>query len=539
MEPPIDRGWAWLILGGAFLNQLVILAIGKSLGLVYVALIDRFDATASAASVMQALLGGIGLFVGPLVTAMADAFTCRIVVMSGALLLSAAALIASQSATLNGIVYPFGILGGIGVGMVVCPAPIIVARYFDKRRALANGLLYSAAGVASTLGPLIMSFLLQRYSINGVFMIVAGWVLHVLIGGALYRPLTSWASRRERKPLRSAEAFEQKRLSTIEEVSLEMSSSLVGSPGESAPALQQFETAREYPVDPEAEKSPPFLTARSQPMLSWRRDGSLDDDSADNECYVSALNLAAVSLQNIPAERNVEKLRKRKWNFRRIIHRLCHIRAKEGHYVPLLDVMILSHPPVALHALGSMMGTSSFFLITVTPAHCKEGLGFSPVQVGWLLTVLGASETAGRLFIAAAGDRAFFRPRRPMIASLFMFIGASSTFASPLATSVQWQAVYLLIAPFVTGAFMAVHVLLLVDLIGTKRLGSAFGLVLCLEGVAACGTPLAIGILRDMTGNYIASYYLIGVCFTVSAVAIGLIPLASRHYPVRFNEDAS
>ena len=64
MEPPIDRGWAWLILGGAFLNQLVILAIGKSLGLVYVALIDRFDASASAASVMQALLGGIGLFIG-------------------------------------------------------------------------------------------------------------------------------------------------------------------------------------------------------------------------------------------------------------------------------------------------------------------------------------------------------------------------------------------------------------------------------------------------------------------------------------------
>lgn len=64
MEPPIDRGWAWLILLGAFLNQLVILAIGKSLGLVYVALIERFEASASAASAMQALLGGIGLFVG-------------------------------------------------------------------------------------------------------------------------------------------------------------------------------------------------------------------------------------------------------------------------------------------------------------------------------------------------------------------------------------------------------------------------------------------------------------------------------------------
>ena len=48
---------------------------------------------------------------------------------------------------LAGIVIVYGVLGGLGFGMVFLPAIICVGLYFESRRALATGIAVCGAGV--------------------------------------------------------------------------------------------------------------------------------------------------------------------------------------------------------------------------------------------------------------------------------------------------------------------------------------------------------------------------------------------------------
>ncbi len=65
MSPmPVDGGWGWMIVLGGFANLFVILGIAKSLGIVFVSLLEFYDSSAAGTAVLFSLLGGLGLFSG-------------------------------------------------------------------------------------------------------------------------------------------------------------------------------------------------------------------------------------------------------------------------------------------------------------------------------------------------------------------------------------------------------------------------------------------------------------------------------------------
>ena len=72
-------------------------------------------------------------------------------------------------------------------------ATVIVQQYFTTKRALATGLASSGLSVGViTAGPIIQQ-LLDVYSWRGTIILVAGLWLHVLVFGALFRPLPQFS----------------------------------------------------------------------------------------------------------------------------------------------------------------------------------------------------------------------------------------------------------------------------------------------------------------------------------------------------------
>jgi len=64
-----------------------------------------------------------------------------------------------------------------------------VSQYFDKHRALANGICVSGTAAGSFVFPLLIEFLVRDFGFHGTILLLGGCMLHVCVSATLYRPL--------------------------------------------------------------------------------------------------------------------------------------------------------------------------------------------------------------------------------------------------------------------------------------------------------------------------------------------------------------
>lgn len=61
--------------------------------------------------------------------------------------------------------------------------------YFDKHRALANGICVSGTAAGSFVFPMLIEHLVHHFGFHGTILILGGCMLHVCASAALYRPI--------------------------------------------------------------------------------------------------------------------------------------------------------------------------------------------------------------------------------------------------------------------------------------------------------------------------------------------------------------
>lgn len=83
------------------------------------------------------------------------------------------------------------LFAGLGFGGIYLPAIVSVATWFDKRRATAMGIAVCGTGVGVFLFSNLISYCLEKYTLQGCLLIESGVIFHVLLAAALLRPLES------------------------------------------------------------------------------------------------------------------------------------------------------------------------------------------------------------------------------------------------------------------------------------------------------------------------------------------------------------
>lgn len=78
---------------------------------------------------------------------------------------------------------------GIGGGLSTTPGIIIVSLYFNKRRALANGICVAGTAAGSFVFPMLIESLIRSFGFHGTLLILGAGMLHVCLSATLYRPL--------------------------------------------------------------------------------------------------------------------------------------------------------------------------------------------------------------------------------------------------------------------------------------------------------------------------------------------------------------
>lgn len=60
--------------------------------------------------------------------------------------------------------------------------------YFNKRRALANGICVSGTAAGSFVFPILIEYLIHKFGFHGTLLLLGAGMLHVCVSATLYRP---------------------------------------------------------------------------------------------------------------------------------------------------------------------------------------------------------------------------------------------------------------------------------------------------------------------------------------------------------------
>ena len=188
---PPDGGYGWFVSFGAFMALFWTAGMVKSYGVLFAEMITLYPENISLASWIPAVMTTTALAMAPIASALCQRFNCRYVTASGSVLAFLGVALSSTMPNLQCLFVTLGILTGMGIGLATTPGIILTARYFDKKRSLANALCLSGTAAGSFSMPMLISYLLDLYGFHGTLLILGGCLLHVCISAALYRPLAT------------------------------------------------------------------------------------------------------------------------------------------------------------------------------------------------------------------------------------------------------------------------------------------------------------------------------------------------------------
>lgn len=143
-------------------------------------------------------------------SALSNKFGCRVVCIAGSILASFAFVLSIFSTSVTMLMLTYGVMGGLGFGMIYLPAVVAVGYYFETKRSLATGIAVCGSGVGTFAFAPLANYLLRMFDWKNANLILAGLILNCAVFGALMRPLT-YPKPKKRKPLMQR-MYEEKRL---------------------------------------------------------------------------------------------------------------------------------------------------------------------------------------------------------------------------------------------------------------------------------------------------------------------------------------
>lgn len=189
---------------------MIVDGIAYTFGLFLGEFVNYFGESKGTVAWVGSLLCGTYLLAGPLVSALSNKFGCRVVCIAGSLLASFAFVLSIFSTSVTMLMLTYGVMGGLGFGMIYLPAVVAVGYYFETKRSLATGIAVCGSGVGTFAFAPLANYLLKMFDWKNANLILAGLILNCAVFGALMRPLT-YPKPKKRKPLMQR-MYEEKRL---------------------------------------------------------------------------------------------------------------------------------------------------------------------------------------------------------------------------------------------------------------------------------------------------------------------------------------
>ncbi|EYC23176.1 hypothetical protein Y032_0016g3158 [Ancylostoma ceylanicum] len=164
---PPDGGYGWVIVLAAFFSNLIVDGVCTCFTEFKSSYSQHFHSSDAATALIGSLLIGVYLLVGPVVGGLVNKYGARKVVIGGAFISGTAFLISVASPNIYFFMLIYGVLGGVGFGMIYLPAIVVVGYYFESKRAIATGIAVAGSGVGTMVMPFLTEFCISSKQLVG------------------------------------------------------------------------------------------------------------------------------------------------------------------------------------------------------------------------------------------------------------------------------------------------------------------------------------------------------------------------------------
>ncbi|XP_066294445.1 monocarboxylate transporter 13-like [Branchiostoma lanceolatum] len=482
---PLDGGWGWAVVLAVFMIGACSLGVIRSFGVFLEEFTTQFDQSATATSLVISVCLGL-TFGGTLLGVMLSArFGFRPVAMAGGVLAAVGCILTYFSTSIVHLYITVGVMAGLGSSLAMFPSLSLVGKYFDKKRAIANGIAFAGVGVGNIAFPPLFTYLIEEYGWRGSFLIAAGVMLNITAFAALLRPIHLPESESLPPPPEKAEEFHAY---INEAFSADLSDIKMDQPV--AQNNEQRENMKDLPPKSESlslplEKPEPVET---HAYINEALSSDLGDIQLDQPV---AINEQKEDIKDIP---------------------LSNEKGKPGrHWRKTLAEFktLLANPRLGLFIMAQtcFLGFGLFVsIVHITPR--ARLLGIEQYESAFLVSLISIGDLIGRFLSGFLPTNNRFRRLHWYI--LLVLATGISSLLSPFAKTYPALAVYCTSVGLLVGAGLTLSMTILADLVGSTRLSDGMGLMTLLMSVSIMGAPPIAGKLYDSTGNYNLSFIFAG-----------------------------
>ena len=173
----LSPGWVVAIAGAG-----VLLVAGNfqySFGVFVKPLINKFGWSRAAISGCVSVRSVVSGLTSPIIGTFSDKYGPKIFILLGIFLIGLSYLLTSRINSLWQLYLFLGILTGIGISCELVPAISTATRWFGRKAALANGVVFSGFSMAQIILPPVATYIIVQQGLGTCFIILglAAWLL--------------------------------------------------------------------------------------------------------------------------------------------------------------------------------------------------------------------------------------------------------------------------------------------------------------------------------------------------------------------------
>ncbi|XP_053930939.1 monocarboxylate transporter 14 isoform X4 [Cuculus canorus] len=403
---------------------------------------------------------------------------CRKTAIIGGILNAIGWILSAYASNVHYLFLTFGVTAGIGSGMVYLPAVVMVGQYFQKRRALAQGLSTTGTGFGAFLMTALLKYLCTEFGWRNAMFIQGAISLNLCVCGALMRPLS---------PKGSSEKY------------------IVRSNSEDNQAKALSHSAK---------------TIKSNGVLS--EEPEKKEESTNEEVLDSVQHTETGGRSR--SGRNMYGLR-----ILKTVSQLT-VTVRKGFALWYSSYFgaasLFTNRVFVAFVIWALFAYSSFVIPFIhLPEIVKQYNLSSQNNIFPLTSIIAIVHIFGKVILGIISDF-------PCISTWNVFLTANFTLVTciltlPLMHAYISLAVVCALIGFSSGYFSLMPVVT-EDLVGTKHLANAYGIIICANGISALLGPPFAGWIYDITQKYDFSFYISGLLYMVGIIFLLLQPCIQK-----------
>ncbi|XP_014807272.1 PREDICTED: monocarboxylate transporter 14 isoform X1 [Calidris pugnax] len=479
-NPNIDGGWAWMIVLSSFLVHILIMGSQMALGILNMEWLEEFNQSRGLTAWVSSLSMGITLIVGPFIGLFISMCGCRKTAIIGGILNALGWILSAYASNVHYLFLTFGVTAGVGSGMVYLPAVVMVGQYFQKRRALAQGLSTTGTGFGAFLMTALLKYLCAEFGWRNAMFIQGAISLNLCVCGALMRPLFHVVS--EKHVVRSNSEDNQAK-------ALSHSAETIKSNGIISEELEKKEEET------------------NEEVLDSVQHTEIGGKSRSGRSMYGLRILKTVSQLTVTVRKGFA------------IWYSSYFGAAS----------LFTNRVFVAFIIWALFAYSSFVIPFIhLPEIVKQYNLSSQNNIFPLTSIIAIVHIFGKVILGIISDL-------PCISTWNVFLMANFTLVTciltlPLMQTYVTLAVVCALIGFSSGYFSLMPVVT-EDLVGTKHLANAYGIIICANGISALLGPPFAGWIYDMTHKYDFSFYISGLLYMVGIIFLLIQPCIQKKQP--------